>query len=822
MARALRCHVLLAAALVLTIGTVNGDLGPHDAQRLLTRTVGPRDGEPDASVVRARVVDIDIDLLDRYFATPQRPFRVSLELFDDADVIALLDEVETTLSGATVWTGRVDGIDGSSVTIVRKGGAVAAHVVRPCENYLGLRSRRDGRHAAVEVSPQALPQEDEPVPVSFAPRGREAQSIPQAAGLISTIDILVAYTANARAKAGGTDAMIAQIELGGSLANQSYYNSGVNQRIRVVQTAEVSYDDSYSYSSTLDFLQRPTDGTLDTLPLLRDQSGADLVSLIVDNSTLCGKAFLLDRHDPAFEVYGYSVVNSACLANNTLAHELGHNMGCMHDRANSDRTGLYPYSYGYQQPQGKFRTTMAYSSGCLDPCPRILNFSNPAVSHNGDPTGIDSAAADSADSAKTLNASAALVASFRPSKQALTITSVTPPSGSNAGGTSVTIGGTGFVSGSTVKVGGIGASSVAFVNAQTITAVTPANLVGLANVEVTTPAGAHGVLPAGFAYLCATPPAVTITTPSVFCTNQATATASVADAGSGATYQWTITNGSITSGETTRTITWSGYAWKAEHPTLSVTVRLPNGCSNWNTRTIPVVAPPQPVITAPHGTAAGVSGYTASVNDLGSGTGYAWTIANGTITAGGNSRIVTFTPAAAGTTRLDVTATNAGGCSGSEFANVRVVGPQEVVIEGVQPGSGPKSGGTLITITGRNFQPGATVEMTSGSATVTSVTPTAITATTPAYNFLGATYVLVQNPDFGYYSAYSAFRYAISGDVNSDGLVDVADLISLVNHLFAQGVTPSGNADVDGDGTVRITDVFYLVNYFFANGAAPA
>lgn len=69
------------------------------------------------------------------------------------------------------------------------------------------------------------------------------------------------------------------------------------------------------------------------------------------------------------------------------------------------------------------------------------------------------------------------------------ITSVSPNTVSNAGGTTVTIIGKDFVNGSTVKIAGISATSVVFVNATTLTCVTPADGLGWMTVEVTNPSG---------------------------------------------------------------------------------------------------------------------------------------------------------------------------------------------------------------------------------------------------------------------------------------------------------------------------------------------
>jgi hypothetical protein len=60
-----------------------------------------------------------------------------------------------------------------------------------------------------------------------------------------------------------------------------------------------------------------------------------------------------------------------------------------------------------------------------------------------------------------------------------------------------------------------------------------------------------------------------------------------------------------------------------------------------------------------------------------------------------------------------------------------------------------------------------------------------------------------------------------SGDVNGDGLVNIADVFYLINYLFAGGSPPLGAADVNSDLSIDLLDVFYLINYLFAGGPSP-
>ena len=72
-----------------------------------------------------------------------------------------------------------------------------------------------------------------------------------------------------------------------------------------------------------------------------------------------------------------------------------------------------------------------------------------------------------------------------------TLTSVSPNSGSTAGGSAVTLTGTGFTGATNVTFGGTAATNRVVVNATTITCTTPARAAGTASVVVTTPAGTN-------------------------------------------------------------------------------------------------------------------------------------------------------------------------------------------------------------------------------------------------------------------------------------------------------------------------------------------
>ncbi|MCZ2115038.1 MAG: hypothetical protein LC131_14585, partial [Anaerolineae bacterium] len=68
---------------------------------------------------------------------------------------------------------------------------------------------------------------------------------------------------------------------------------------------------------------------------------------------------------------------------------------------------LFPYSYGFQSPTGRFRDIMSYD--CPNGCPRINQWANPDVMYLNEPTGIKQAA----DLVSSMNQARVLVSNFR-------------------------------------------------------------------------------------------------------------------------------------------------------------------------------------------------------------------------------------------------------------------------------------------------------------------------------------------------------------------------------------------------------------------------
>jgi galactose oxidase-like protein/IPT/TIG domain-containing protein/glyoxal oxidase-like protein len=296
------------------------------------------------------------------------------------------------------------------------------------------------------------------------------------------------------------------------------------------------------------------------------------------------------------------------------------------------------------------------------------------------------------------------------SNPAPTVTSISPNTGTTAGGNGVTITGTGFLSGATVTLGGTAATGVSVVNSTSINATTAAHAAGAANVVVTNTDNQIGSLTSGYTYSNPGNPAPNVTS---------------------------ITpNSGPASGGTAVTITGTGFLTGA-------TVSLGTAATGVNVVNSTSIT----AMTAAH--AAGVVSVVVTNSDAQSST---------------LSNAYTYVPAPA------VTAVN--------------------------PGTGPTNGGTGLSITGTNFQSGATVSFGGTAATgVTVAGNTSITATAPAHA-AGTVDVAVTNPDGQ--SATLAGGYAYSAAEANLGLgVPYGDSSSAT---IAAGQTASYTLSIGGQG----------------------
>jgi Metallo-peptidase family M12B Reprolysin-like len=266
----------------------------------------------------------------------------------------------------------------------------------------------------------------------------------------STIDLLVVYNTAFDTRHGGAAGVLTRLNNLVAQANVSYDRSDVAITLRLVGTQATTYTNSNDNSVALNQFT-PASGSLAgefaNVAAWRDAVGADLVAFIrpFDASTQngCGIAWLGGFNQTTLSAdYGYAVVSEGSnLANDgffcpdaSMAHELGHNMGLMHDRAtvlasngNVLQFGATSYAFGYVIP-GSSPTVgdiMSYSDRGVNCFSSSIVFRQGPISGisggtcgvsptSGDVLGVSAAnTSSSADAAATLNFTRVAVSNFR-------------------------------------------------------------------------------------------------------------------------------------------------------------------------------------------------------------------------------------------------------------------------------------------------------------------------------------------------------------------------------------------------------------------------
>ncbi len=398
------------------------------AERLLLQPTERKSAwvEPDdPTLIRSQNVFVNLGLLR------SAGKKLSVPLFDGETQEIEIVRTERIQERGEAWHGMIPGQPLSSVTLVAVDHIVMGNIRLEDGRMFQIRHLSNGVHSLSEVDSSKFPREAQPILPKpgreRAGRGERGAKDFSFGGMnkcltdpSSDIDVMVVYTGAARAAAGGTANMVALVYLSVAETNQSYFNSNVNHRARLVHTTEVSYSETGNITTDLTRLQS-SDGFIDNVLTLRNTYGADNVVMITNNGGgFCGLAYFMNPVSSTFETHAFAVVARTCAAANlSFPHELGHNMSADHDCANASSTGPYTYNRGYVEltPSAgtPWRTLMSYQSS--PPSTRIPWWSNPLVNYpiGNDPMGgaCPSNPPYSSDNAQVLNNTAPTVANFR-------------------------------------------------------------------------------------------------------------------------------------------------------------------------------------------------------------------------------------------------------------------------------------------------------------------------------------------------------------------------------------------------------------------------
>ncbi len=377
--------------------------------------------------------------------------RITLNLFDDVLLTAIKDRLERRSLTDYSWFGHIADAPHNQVILTVEQGSMAGSITVEGEHYgvdaiYQIRPAPGGLHEIRQID-QNMFQESSTTEgkLDYIPvTSPKIDLLPNSqADDGSTIDVMVVYTDSA---AAATTNISAEIQLGVDETNQSYINSGINQRIRLVHKAQISYAETGTLCngnpSDLERLQGKTDGYLDSIHNWRNTYAADIVSLWVENGGgFCGCGYFMNNVSTAFAENAFNVVARGCATGYySFGHEMGHNMGAMHDWYVDNGINPYPYAHGYANTTNRWRTIMAYNNACNAlgfNCTRIKYWSNPSVTYQGSPTGVAEGQSNPADNRKTLNNTAYTVANFRASSiitHSLTLTKAGNGNGTISGG----------------------------------------------------------------------------------------------------------------------------------------------------------------------------------------------------------------------------------------------------------------------------------------------------------------------------------------------------------------------------------------------------
>ena len=360
--------------------------------------------------------------------------RLEIPLPGGGSLVVAIDGSEMLGADRFVSSGKIEGRPLSRALFAWHAGFLHASVEDPVLGKFALRTATAELSQFYQIDPGLVPPcggERRPVrSAGIAAPVTLAMPLPPVAlenSQRADVHVLMAYTPSVLATLSGptrTAALQSAFDFAIAKVNAAFEASLITARLRLVGIAETKYNENVSATAkvqddALTALYQTDDGQMDELHAVRAATGADIVCLALGrfDSASSGLSFLLDEaHHNENADFAFSVVQYTSIAGtNVVPHELGHVLGCAHDRENAlSGAGSYTYSYGYRfigADGQQYHDIMSYPPGI-----ELGYFSNPNVivpTPVNAPIGIAAGRPGESNTALTIENNAFAAAQFR-------------------------------------------------------------------------------------------------------------------------------------------------------------------------------------------------------------------------------------------------------------------------------------------------------------------------------------------------------------------------------------------------------------------------
>jgi len=334
--------------------------------------------------------------------------KTEMQLFDGIVLQSTIDRVSVNVNNTLTVRSRTDNYETGYMILTITNGSVFAKIEIPQLNkmYVIQNNTKAGTCYVLDIDKTKLKEtilEDGVGIVSQEEVSEKITTVTADSKSVADIDIMVLYTTAAKAWADGLGYNIANIIAQAVATTQlAFDNSLLLMNLTMVYSQEIAYTESGS-DVDVTRLAFTSDGYMDDIHQMRDDYGADFVSMLTFTDDVGGLGYLLNNYNgsanTAFNVcrvqqvsYGYSFM-----------HELGHNMGADHNEFQMASPGpnvwinwpeTNEWTAGWRwlgSDNNMYCDIMTYESGFYFPdgidAARIPYFSNPNVSYLGGPTG---------------------------------------------------------------------------------------------------------------------------------------------------------------------------------------------------------------------------------------------------------------------------------------------------------------------------------------------------------------------------------------------------------------------------------------------------